>query len=186
LVNGRVIIFDELVTEDMGTVRFAELLKQKMFKYEGFQFEVFGDPAGSQRSQVDERTPFQILHNNGIAARPAPTNDFMVRTESVNGIFSKLIDGQPAMTISSNCKNLRKACNGGYCFKRIQVSGDERYKDAPDKNKYSHIAEALGYALCGMGEGKKLLVNTLREEERKKNLKQENYYDQMEKQYNLT
>jgi hypothetical protein len=34
---------------------------------------------------------------------------------------------------------------GGYCYKRLQVSG-ERYRDVPDKNSYSHPHDALQYA----------------------------------------
>jgi hypothetical protein len=42
---------------------------------------------------------------------------------------------------------------GGYAYKRLMVSGGDRYKDAPDKNIYSHICEALEYGLLGAGEG---------------------------------
>ena len=52
---------------------------------------------------------------------------------------------------------LRKALSGGFCYKRVQVTGDERYMDKPDKNKYSHVAEALEYMLLGEGEGEAIL-----------------------------
>ncbi len=55
--------------------------------------------------------------------------------------------------ISPACKVARKAMAGGYHFKRIQVSGDERYHDEPNKNIYSHVAEAGQYAMLGAGEG---------------------------------
>ena len=35
-----------------------------------------------------------------------------------------------------------KGFQGGYCYRRMQVSG-ERYDDKPDKNMYSHIHDAL-------------------------------------------
>jgi len=46
---------------------------------------------------------------------------------------------------------------GGYKYRRIQVGGDERFKDAPDKNMYSHVAEALQYLMIGAGEARTLI-----------------------------
>jgi hypothetical protein len=48
---------------------------------------------------------------------------------------------------------IRKGLQGGFCYRRIQVSGD-KYTDEPDKNEYSHPVEALEYALQGEGEGR--------------------------------
>ena len=52
---------------------------------------------------------------------------------------------------------IRKGLQGGFCYRRIQVSGD-RYTDEPDKNEYSHPVEALEYALQGEGEGRQALA----------------------------
>ena len=41
-----------------------------------------------------------------------------------------------------------------------QVIGDEKYKDQPDKNKYSHICEAGEYGLMSAGEGRKALIKS--------------------------
>jgi len=47
---------------------------------------------------------------------------------------------------------------GGYCYKRLQVSGEERFKDMPDKNnRFSHVADALQYLVLGAGEGDQVL-----------------------------
>ena len=35
----------------------------------------------------------------------------------------------------------------------MQVSGDEKYTDKPDKNIYSHVCEAAHYLLLGGGQG---------------------------------
>jgi hypothetical protein len=48
---------------------------------------------------------------------------------------------------------LRKGFQGGYQFRRLQVSG-ERYGDKPEKNIYSHPHDALQYVctrVFGMG-----------------------------------
>jgi hypothetical protein len=47
---------------------------------------------------------------------------------------------------------VRKGFNGGYRYRKLQVSGGERYSDEPEKNKYSHPHDALQYLLLGAGE----------------------------------
>jgi hypothetical protein len=42
---------------------------------------------------------------------------------------------------------------GGYCYRKINVPGTERYAETPAKNMYSHVADALQYLLLGAGEG---------------------------------
>jgi len=149
----------ELVTEDMGAKRFAELLRNAMHeRYPGMTFAaITGDPAGEGRAQTDETTPFQILQAAGVQARPAPTNDYTKRRESVAMCLSRLIDGQPGLLIHPQCKTLRKGMAGGYNYKRLQVTGEEKYRDVPDKGMYSHVCEAGQYMLVGAGEAKTLV-----------------------------
>ena len=155
---GRWVWLHELVTEDMGAVRFSELLVSEMQReFGGFEFQIYGDPAGEQRSQVDERTPFQILSARGLRARPAPSNDFTLRREAVAQPLSRLIDGVPGLMISPTCRSVRKGMGGGYNYKRVQVSGDERFHDKPDKNAYSHPCEAAQYLMLGAGEGRAVI-----------------------------
>lgn len=149
----------ELVTEDMGAKRFAELLRAAMHeRYPGMAFAgITGDPAGEGRAQTDETTPFQILQAAGVEARPAPTNDFTKRRESVASCLSRLIDGEPGLIVHPQCRVLRKGMAGGYNYRRVQVSGEERYRDAPDKGQYSHVCEAGQYMLVGAGEARTLV-----------------------------
>jgi hypothetical protein len=149
----------ELVTEDMGAKRFAEVLRAVMAeRYRGMEFaQVIGDPAGDTRAQTDEVTPFQILKAAGIPAHPAPTNDFIKRRESVANCLGRLVEGEPGLVVHPNCKTLRKGMAGGYNYRRLQVSGEERYRDSPDKNFYSHVCEAGQYMLVGAGEARDLI-----------------------------
>lgn len=151
---GRWIVVDELIAEDMGAVRFAEELRRKLqTDYRGYTVEIWGDPAGEQRSQVDESTPFQIFRTQGLDARPAPSNDFTKRREAVAATMRRHIDGSAGMVLSPRCRTLRKGLGGGYCYRRIQVAGDERYHDKPDKNRFSHVCDAQQYMMLGAGEG---------------------------------
>ena len=156
-VRGRWLIIDELVAEDMGILRFSDLIKQKMAEYLPRNFIIFGDPAGDHRAQTDESTPFQILRGRGISARPAPSNDVTLRLESVNATLSRMIDGDSGMLIDPKCVNIIKGFDGGYHYRRMQVSG-ERYDEKPNKNRFSHIHDALQYMLLGAGEGRALTI----------------------------
>jgi hypothetical protein len=156
-VRGRWTILRELVAQDMGIVRFAEEFKREVsVAFPDHDVIVFGDPSGDYRAQTDERTPFQILRASGVVARPAPSNDVALRIEAVANPISRLVDGKPGFVVDPSCVNLLKGFTGGYCYRRLQVSGSERYDDRPDKNRFSHIHDALQYALSGGGEARRL------------------------------
>jgi hypothetical protein len=157
-VMGQWRIHSELVTTDTGVVRFSDEIKRHLAEhYQGFEVgSITGDPAGDQRQAGDteERSVFQILAAHDIQAIPAHTNDFTVRTEAFSAPLRRMIDGEPGLLIHPQCKVTRKGLQGGYAFKRVQVAGDERYRDMPDKNELSHPCEAGQYLMLGGGEGK--------------------------------
>lgn len=152
LPNGRIVTFHEVVSERMGISRFAEVLAPEIARFPFIpEWDVVGDPSGDTPSQTDESTVFQILRAKKINARPARTNDFTVRRDAVGNALSRLVDGKPGLQISPSCIRLRKALAGGYCLKRVQVTA-EKYRDKPDKDMHSHVAESQQYALLEMGE----------------------------------
>lgn len=155
MANGQMRWRRELVTEDTGIIRFADLLKRFLAEHfpEWPIVRVTGDPAGDQRQAGDseERTVFQLLAANGIKAEPAHTNDFAIRTEAVSAALRRMIDGEPGFLIHPDCKVTRKGMQGAYAFKRVAVAGDERYRDVPDKNYASHPCEAGQYLMMGAG-----------------------------------
>lgn len=153
--NGQIRIRRELVTEDTGVIRFAGELKRFLEKhFPGMAIaSITGDPAGDQRQAGDnnERTVFQLLEAEGVSAKAAHTNDFSIRTEAFSAPMRRMIDGEPGFLIHPDCKVTRKGLQGGYAFKRIKVAGDERFRDVPDKNKFSHPCEAGQYLMLGIG-----------------------------------
>lgn len=157
--GGRWQIFREICATDMGAKQFAKVLGTVLRDdYKGYGFSIWGDPAGDQRSQGDsDDTVFKILKLNGIAAHPAPTNDFTLRREAVANQMTRMVDGTPALLIDPSCTMIKKGCAGGYRFKRLEVAGEERFKDVPLKNAYSHPCEALQYLMIGAGEGDTLI-----------------------------
>lgn len=159
MANGQWRKHSELVTENMGIVRFAEEVKRHLATmYQGFEIRsMTGDPAGDARND-DERTTFDILKAGGVFARPAKTNEPVLRIEAVSGAMRRMTDGEPGLLVHPQCRTLRKGYAGGYSYKRIQVSGDERFRDVPDKNLYSHVCDADQYLMIAAGEGKSIVM----------------------------
>ncbi|MEK9909127.1 MAG: hypothetical protein VW498_02065 [Candidatus Thalassarchaeaceae archaeon] len=157
LPSGRWMILRELVAIDMGTIRFAELLRAEIARYyDDYEISIFGDPAGDFRAQTDESTPFDILRGAGVRAIPAPTNDPVVRVEAVNSLLARMVDGEVGFLLDGeNCTTLKTGFLGGYHYRRMQVTG-ERYEERPNKNKFSHVHDALQYAVVGAGEGRNI------------------------------
>lgn len=156
-VRGRWIVLREIVAVDMGIVRFSEVLRRAMSELGG-TFSVWGDPAGDFRAQTDETTPFQILRQAGIQARAASSNDIALRIEAVNAPLTRLAEKMAGLVIDPRCTNLIKGFEGGYHYRRLQVSG-ERYEETPNKNRFSHVHDALQYLMLGGGEGRRLTAS---------------------------
>ena len=148
---GKVVAFHEIVSTeptDLDTLLIERFIPYINSELRGFELIVVGDPAGKARSQVDSRTCYTIFHSYNIKAYPAYTNALHDRIKAVNIYLTRTIGEDPAFVISPTCKYLRKALISEYKFRKLRVSGD-RYSDMPEKNIYSHIAEALQYALLG-------------------------------------
>lgn len=155
--NGQWQAFDELVGDNIGAERFAQPIKNKLAewgnKVPGLTFVLKGDPSGDERAGTDERTVFGIYRMNGVMMLPASSNDPTVRRGALERPLTRMLDGgKPGIVFSPNCIKLRKGMAGAFCYKRIQVSGEEKFRDVPDKNEYSHIVEAAEYALMDAGE----------------------------------
>jgi hypothetical protein len=86
------------------------------------------------------------LAEEGIACVPASTNSFVGRREAVAKYLTRMADGKPCLVVDPGCDMIRRGFNGRYQFRRLQVVGEERFKDVPDKNDYSHLQDALQYA----------------------------------------
>jgi len=161
--RGAWFVIDELCPEDISTPEFARLIKAKLSELlcnPHQQFKIYGDPSGDDRSSADrdKRTTFQILKANGVEAfaAPIPTNDPVLRIETVQSVMDRSVDGNPGLIVSPKCTYLVKGFRGGYCYRRIGGPGSPRYEPRPLKNKYSHPHDGLQYLLVGAGEGRAL------------------------------
>jgi len=156
-VRGRWVVLRELVTTDMGMVRFSRLLRETMADLGG-SYSVWGDPTGDSRVGTDEDTPYRVLKRQGIQIRPTATNDPALRIEAVTSTLERLVERNAGIWIDPNCKTLIAGFEGGYHYKRMAVVGAERFEDRPNKNRFSHVHDAMQYMVLGGGEGR-MLVN---------------------------
>ena len=102
------------------------------------------DPACYHRSQVNEVTIAQEVVGRGFRAIRAATNDPERRIAAVEGLLNRAIDGGPGLRISPECPWILQALDWGYRFKKMK---NGEVTATPDKNEWSHIADALQY-LC--------------------------------------
>jgi len=146
--KGRLIIRHEFTSEKtMGIDSFSDYVRNECARLlKGYEVYDIGDPSGDNRSlQREGETCFSILRDKGIEVEAAPTQDPIIRQESVRYFLNRLIEGQPAFMVHPDCKVLRKGFQGGYCLRRMQVSG-EKYADKPDKhNPFSHVQDTVQY-----------------------------------------
>jgi phage terminase large subunit len=149
--RGQLLVLKEYLGDGMGIRSFAEsivipsLLKDFPYCKVGLSK---GDPAGNNRSEViEEMSCIGELNSLGIPTTSASTNDISPRLGSVRYFLNKMVDGKPGLVLDrKNCPTLFKGFVKGYVFARIAVSGEERYKEKPDKNIFSHPMDGLGYA----------------------------------------
>jgi hypothetical protein len=145
--RGQFRVLNELTSEDMGLTRFVNDIVKPFIAmtYPDMKILSLIDPGGAQRAQTDERTCRDILKAAGLHPSVAYTNNFTARREAVANYLTRLVDGEPAFLLSPTCKVIRKGMNGDYKFKRVQVPGEDRFKDEPDKNFSSHVCESVQY-----------------------------------------
>lgn len=151
--RGQVLVLKEYCATDMGIRTFAESVVipslVRDFPYCKVGSSV-GDPAGAARDSImEELSCLGELNALGLETIAARTNDLEPRIGAVRFFLNKAIDGKPGMMVSKKgCPVLHRGFVKDYVFKRLAVSGEERYKDKPDKNATSHPHDALQY-LCG-------------------------------------
>lgn len=140
--RGRALVMAECVSYDMGIQRFVRTLLKPMLyeRFSGCPVLVVVDPAGTARAQTDERSAVDIVKAEGFKVIPAKTNAISARISAVDDYLMRQVDGDPAFLVDPSCTHLKAAMMGGY---RYKPTGD----NVIDKNKHSHVAEALQY-LC--------------------------------------
>ena len=148
--RGRVLILGEAVSFDMGIQRFTRTILKPLIieHWSGAPIIVVTDPAGIQRAQTDERSAVDIIKAEGLKVFPAKTNNISARISAVDDFLMRQVDGDSAFLVDPSCTNLKAAMMGGYRY--------HPKNGTIEKNKHSHVAEALQYLMMHIntvGEG---------------------------------
>jgi hypothetical protein len=142
------VLYPELQSTDCGIINHGRVVKSESnTMFPKYDFRDYGDPAGNQRSQNDEKTANELLRKEqGIHVLPGPVAP-SARWEAVRKLLTTTTpDGQPMLLVDIRCAWIIGAFTGGY--HRKEVAG--RLLEDPDKNEYSHIMDALGYVAASV------------------------------------
>ncbi len=148
--RGVLLVLKEYIGIDIGIKSFAEnvvlpgLVRDFPYCKVG---DSVGDPSGANRDAImEEMSCLGELNNIGIETIAARTNKIDARIGAVKYFLNGMVDGKPRLLIKrSQCPTLFKGFNENYCYKRVAVAGEERYRDEPDKNMASHPHDAFQY-----------------------------------------
>jgi hypothetical protein len=163
--RGQLRVFDETFADGVPLNSFVrDQVLPLIGKYRGAIWEhSAADPAGNKRSDTDESQSLQML-NDAYPGRelglpfstyPASTNAMATRIGATGFFLNSMMPKAhnesvaPRFLIHPRCTLLREGFQGRYEFKRIHGTTGEM-KQVPDKNKYSHVQDALQYLCLGI------------------------------------
>jgi hypothetical protein len=155
--RGQLRVLEELVVDTdgdgMGIRSFMRdaVMPHIRNNYGGIPVIARGDPAGGSKDGNDWSC-FDIQGQEGMSVEAAASNDPVVRIDAVAKHLKSMVDGEPGFLLDPRCSILRKGFLGGYKYERVRVSGEDRHKDVPCKNRFSHPHDALQYGALGVAE----------------------------------
>jgi hypothetical protein len=149
---GRLIVFKEVLSEDMGLV---QMVNEKLLPtlnsppFAGRSVFIVADPAGNHKNEIRDETCFTTLRDAGLAAYTASTNDISKRLMAVERLLMKYPAGEPGLQISKEgCPTLIMALGNKYRYRKKR---DGQLEDLPEKlHPWSDLADSLQYACLGV------------------------------------
>ena len=112
-------------------------------QFPGVKYLDYADPAGANKYSRREggfTSNAELMAEVGVSVISSEQN-FAARTGAVENVLQR----QGRLLIDPSCVRLINGFIGGYCYGEIGTTGT--YRDAPDKNRFSHIHDALQYVL---------------------------------------
>jgi hypothetical protein len=108
-----------------------------------------GDPSGVKQNDTDNGTCFKSLKaafgGSGAVVKPARTNDPILRINATEQTFLAYPGGELMHLVDPSCKWLIEAFRGKYRHAHVR-NPDLEHSPSPQKNDWSHVAEAEQYA----------------------------------------
>lgn len=153
---GRIIVLDEVITPfgtTMGATRFIDEKLNPILNNGGYRdcrTLVIGDPASNIRSQTNESSVADVFKQKKFKFKTAWSNKLLPRLRCVEDALMRNVEVGPGLVLNKRCENLVRGMEGRYCFANKRTSSGD---PEPDKNNYSHIADALQYGVMYFERG---------------------------------
>jgi len=146
------IIIDEYQVDDGDIKSFVEVVQSRLqlewFKISGFSLH-FTDPSAFTQSSVVKRAMTDVMRDYGFAPIPSEVS-FGKRRVAVETLL--MTPGEtigrmmiPRFRVHERCKLSIEALKGGYQYQKANAGVGGQYKEMPEKNRFSHIANAIEY-----------------------------------------
>ena len=103
---------------------------------------IVADPACWQRAQVSEDTIALAIQRRGFKVLRAATNDPEKRIGAVESLLVRQIDGKAGFLVDPGCKHMIAGFEWGFRYRKT-MSGQGSL--TPEKNHFSHLADAVQY-----------------------------------------
>lgn len=145
LWDGTIVTFDEITTEDCTIEEFIDdylypaLAKHKCIN----NYKIILDPAATHRTNLRGESPYQFFRNKGLKVSTAKTQDPIRRINAV----SRQLREKGKFKLSTECKALRKGFISDYRYANSNIIDGIVKEPRPEKNLYSHVHDALQYAM---------------------------------------
>lgn len=144
--RGRLNVLKEVHATNMGMDKFCDqYLTPALAQYAGCPILLIIDPAGVQKSQVNDQSPADVLRARNYRVLPAPTNDPDRRIGAVERLFLQ----REGILIDPGCTQLIAACASDY---RYKTKRNGELEDRPEKlHPISDLSDALQYVALVAG-----------------------------------
>jgi hypothetical protein len=152
--GGGITIFDEIAADSSSIEALYDNHISPLIKatYAGCWIsQATGDPAGNDRTQATEVSPYGVLQRKGVPIEfPAGVRKDSIepRVEAVRQRLTRLDDsGVPMLQITDNCPMLLEAIGSTYVFEQVEHKPGV-FRDTPTKTHKgfaSDLANALEY-----------------------------------------
>lgn len=155
-IGNRVFVQKEFRMYGVSAATYVQPFKSWLERnYPGAQVEFWGDPKGQDKGQNVDTSAYDIFRAHGMVVRPAPVknNNLETRLSVVEDVLNEASGGEMRFQLCpAGCSTLKMAMMGKYVIKKTKEGDADPFKD-----KYSDVADAMGYALLGLGEGRRMI-----------------------------
>lgn len=154
--KGRWLVLKEVMGTDITIEKFGTYMKTACKEwYPDAEWVDYGDPAGDQKSDKNERTSVEILASMGVFVTSKPST-YRERKEIIERKLATLIDGIPALVVDEGCKLIIDGFLGGYHYRERkpgQAFNPALFETPYQDGYYEHGLNTVEYFAVNMFTG---------------------------------